>query len=292
MTGYGKAEKQISGYIISVEIKSVNHRYFEFLSRISRGYDFLEDFIRSSIKEKVFRGKVDVTVKIQSVENEDFGVLVNHDLALGYITALREIKEKYTLVGNIDINTIAEYKDIFSISNNQENHEQIKEAVSLVLEEALSNFIFMRQKEGLALKNAMETNINRILEIIKALKNRFPQVINNYQNRLRNKIKNMLEEFDIDIDDQRVLTEVALFADKVDTNEEIVRLKSHLSQFDSLISSSNNISIGRKLDFIIQEMNRESNTIGSKSLDLETTNLVIDIKSEIEKLREQVQNIE
>lgn len=292
MTGYGKAEKQISGYIISVEIKSVNHRYFEFLSRISRGYDFLEDFIRSSIKEKVFRGKIDVTVKIQSVENEDFGVLVNHDLALGYITALREIKEKYTLVGDIDINTIAEYKDIFSVSNNQENHEQIKEAVSLVLEEALSNFIFMRQKEGLALKNAMETNINRILEIIKALENRFPQVINNYQNRLRNKIKNMLEEFDIDIDDQRVLTEVALFADKVDTNEEIVRLKSHLSQFDSLISSSNNISIGRKLDFIIQEMNRESNTIGSKSLDLETTNLVIDIKSEIEKLREQVQNIE
>ena len=292
MTGYGKAEKQISGYIISVEIKSVNHRYFEFLSRISRGYDFLEDFIRSSIKEKVFRGKVDVTVKIQSVENEDFGVLVNHDLALGYITALREIKEKYTLVGNIDINTIAEYKDIFSISNNQENHEQIKEAVSLVLEEALSNFIFMRQKEGIALKNAMETNINRILEIIKALENRFPQVINNYQNRLRNKIKNMLKEFDIDIDDQRVLTEVALFADKVDTNEEIVRLKSHLSQFDSIISSSDNISIGRKLDFIIQEMNRESNTIGSKSLDLETANLVIDIKSEIEKLREQVQNIE
>ena len=292
MTGYGKAEKHISGYIISVEIKSVNHRYFEFLSRISRGYDFLEDFIRSSIKEKVFRGKVDVTVKIKSVENEDFGVLVNHDLALGYITALREIKENYTLVGDIDINTIAEYKDIFSISNNQENHEQIKEAVSLVLEEALSNFIFMRQKEGLALKNAMETNINRILEIIKALENRFPQVINNYQNRLRNKIKNMLEEFDIDIDDQRVLTEVALFADKVDTNEEIVRLKSHLSQFDSIISSSDNISIGRKLDFIIQEMNREANTIGSKSLDLETTNLVIDIKSEIEKLREQVQNIE
>ena len=292
MTGYGKAEKQVSGYVISVEIKSVNHRYFELLSRISRGYDFLEDFIRSRVKEKVFRGKIDVMVKIQSVENEDFEILVNHDLALGYITALRKIKEQYTLFGEVDINTIAEYKDIFSVRNNQENHQQIKEAVSLVLEEALNNYILMKQKEGLALKNAMKTNLDRILEIIDDLENRFPYIIDNYQNRLKNRIRNMLDEFDLDIDDQRVLTEVALFADKIDTNEEIVRLKSHLSQFNLVISDSDNVSVGRKLDFIIQEMNRESNTIGSKSLDLETTNLVIDIKSEIEKLREQVQNIE
>ena len=288
MTGYGRHESVIDGKNIIVEIKSVNHRYFELNSRISKEYGFLEDKIKKLINEKVLRGKVDVFVGIQTLEDENVEVIINDSLVLGYVKALNEIKEKYSLKGDVSISTISKYSDIFTIKNSKENDDKIWNDVLKVAKNALDKFIDMREKEGEFLKLDIKQKACNILEVLNKIESRIPKIVLDYEARLKCKIKELI--LDNDIDEQRILTEVAIFADKTAVDEEIVRLKSHLRQLDSMIESD--VSVGRKIDFLIQEMNRESNTIGSKCLDSDVSLMVVDIKANIEKMREQVQNIE
>ncbi len=288
MTGYGRAESSAGGRDIIVEIKSVNHRYFEFSSRVSRGYGFLEEKLKSYLQSRVFRGKVDVYLSIMTMEDVDAEVRVNHSLAGGYVAALRELGERYSLRDDISVSTVARYSDIFSVHRAAEDEDEVWEAVRPVVDEALSHFISMRETEGARLKADVEGRAGTILSLVQEIERRSPETLADYQKRLRARIEELLG--DAKVDEQRLLTETAIFADKIAVAEETVRLRSHFDQMFSMLGSGQ--PVGRKLDFIVQEMNREANTIGSKAQDAEIAHMVVDIKAEIEKIREQIQNIE
>ena len=288
MTGFGKCEDTINGYDIIVEIKSVNHRYFEFSSRISRGYGFLDEKLKSYLQSQISRGKIDVFVSIETLEDTDAQVLVNHSLAAGYINALRELADRYGLKDDISVSTVSKYSDIFTVHKSPEDEECIWNAVQSVTDRAVSSLIRMRETEGERLKTDVLERIGTILKLVEKVEERSPQTVVEYQQKLKQRLAEMLG--DSNIDEQRILTEAAVFADKVAVAEETVRLRSHFSQCEKMLES--NDAVGRKLDFIVQEMNREANTIGSKCVDSEIAHLVVDMKAEIEKIREQVQNIE
>lgn len=288
MTGYGRAEATVGGRGIAVEIKSVNHRYFEFTSRTSRGYSFLDEKLKSYVQSRVFRGKVDVFVSIETLEDAAAEVHVNHSLAAGYVNALRELQERYGLQDDITVCSVARYSDIFSVHKASEDEDAVWQAVQTVLQTALERFVSMREAEGARLKADVESRAQKILSIVSKIEERSPQTVREYQERLQAKLNEMLA--DAKADEQRILTEAAIFADKVAVAEETVRLRSHFQQMQEMLDSGE--PIGRKLDFIVQEMNREANTIGSKALDANIAHMVVDIKAEIEKIREQIQNIE
>ncbi|WP_277668278.1 YicC/YloC family endoribonuclease [Caproiciproducens galactitolivorans] len=288
MTGFGRCEKMVNGRNIIVEIKSVNHRYFEFTSRITRGYGFLDDKLKSYLQSKISRGKIDVFVSVETLEDTDAQVLINHSLAAGYVNALRELSERYNLKDDISVNTISRYSDIFTIHKAPDDEAMIWDAVRMVTDEALQAFIAMRETEGARLKTDVLQRAQTILEIVGKIEQRSPQTVKEYQQKLFQKLKEMLG--DSNIDEQRILTEAAIFADKVAVSEETVRLRSHFDQFANMLKSDE--AVGRKLDFIVQEMNREANTIGSKCVDAQIAHMVVNIKAEIEKIREQIQNIE
>lgn len=288
MTGFGKCEDTIRGYDIIVEIKSVNHRYFEFSSRISRGYGFLDEKLKSYLQNRVSRGKVDVYVSVETLEDTDAQVLVNHSLASGYVSALRELAERYGLKDDISVGTVSRYSDIFTVRRAPEDEELIWDAVQSVAERAVSSLIHMRETEGERLKADVLQRADTILGIVGQIEERSPQTVAEYQQKLQQRLAEMLN--DSNIDEQRILTEAAVFADKVAVAEETVRLRSHFDQCRKMLDSSE--AVGRKLDFIVQEMNREANTIGSKCVDAQIAHLVVDMKAEIEKIREQIQNIE
>lgn len=288
MTGFGRCEEMISGRDIIVEIKSVNHRYFEFSSRITRGYGFLDEKIKTYLQNKISRGKVDVFISIETLEDNDVQVLVNHSLASGYVNALRELKERYNLKDDISVGLVAKNTDVFSIHKTPEDEKVIWESVKCVLDKSLESFIKMRETEGMRLKQDILNRAEMILSIVKIIEERSPQTVIEYEQKLKQRLIEMLS--DKNIDEQRILTETAIFADKVAVSEETVRLRSHFDQLSAMLES--NEAIGRKLDFIVQEMNREANTIGSKCVDSQISHLVVDIKAEIEKIREQIQNIE
>ena len=288
MTGFGRCEKMMNGRNIIVEIKSVNHRYFEFSSRITRGYGFLDDKLKSYLQSKISRGKIDVFVSVETMEDVDAQVLVNHSLAAGYVNALRELSQRYNLREDISVGTVSRYTDIFTVHKAPEDEAVIWNSVQAVTDEALQAFIAMREAEGARLKDDVLQRAQTILEIVGKIEERSPQTVSEYQQKLSQKMQEMLG--DSNIDEQRILTEAAIFADKVAVSEETVRLRSHFDQFANMLNS--NEAIGRKLDFIVQEMNREANTIGSKCVDSQIAYMVVDIKAEIEKIREQIQNIE
>ncbi|MCH5202532.1 MAG: YicC family protein [Oscillospiraceae bacterium] len=288
MTGFGRGEATVDGRDILVEIKSVNHRYFEFNCRTSRGYSFLEEKLKSYIKDSVKRGKVDVFVSLSQKEDTEAIVKINPSLAKGYINALRALADEYGVKDDISVSTVASYNDIFQIRKAPEDEEEVWSAVKPVLDTALANFIEMRKTEGAKLKEDIISRAEKILNIVSEIEERSPERVAEYQSRLQEKITELLGN--ADFDEQRVLTEVAIFADKVAVDEETVRLRSHFDQLKNLMDSEN--EIGRKIDFIIQEMNREANTIGSKANDSSLSHKVVDIKAEIEKIREQIQNIE
>ena len=288
MTGYGRAEDSIDGRSIAVEIKSVNHRYFEFSSRTTRGYSFLDEKLKSYLQNKIARGKVDVFVNIETLEDADAEVRVNHSLAAGYVTALKELRDKYNLRDDISVSAVARYSDIFSVHKAQEDEDAVWAAVVQVVDKALERFINMREMEGERLKADMQSRVQTILSIVERIEERSPQTVQEYQQKLQARLNEMLK--DVKVDEQRLLTEAAIFADKVAVAEETVRLRSHFAQMHQMLSGNN--AVGRKLDFIVQEMNRETNTIGSKAVDAEIAHMVVDIKAEIEKIREQVQNVE
>lgn len=288
MTGFGRGEATVDGRDITVEIKSVNHRYFEFNCRTTRGFGFLEEKLKSYIKERVSRGKIDMFVSLSQKEDTEAIVKINPSLALGYINALKKLSDEYGVKDDISVSTVSSYSDIFQVHKAPEDEEEVWNAVKPVLDTALNNFIAMRETEGEKMKADVMSRAKHILSIVDEIESRSPERVKEYEARLKERIEELLGS--AEYDEQRVITEVAIFADKVAVDEETVRLRSHFDQLKSLMDSDG--EVGRKLDFIIQEMNREANTIGSKANDSSLSHMVVDIKAEIEKIREQIQNIE
>ena len=288
MTGYGRAEECVDGRSITVEIRSVNHRYFEFSSRTTRGYNFLDEKLKSFLQTKIARGKVDVFVTLETLEDADAEVRLNHSLAAGYVKALEELRDKYGLRDDISVTAVARYSDIFSVHRAEEDEDAVWAAVKVVLLKALERFVKMRETEGERLMADIQSRAAAILSIVERIEERSPQTVKEYQEKLQARLNEMLS--DAKVDEQRLLTEAAIFADKIAVAEETVRLRSHFDQMHQMLQSKS--AVGRKLDFIVQEMNRETNTIGSKAVDADIAHMVVDIKAEIEKIREQVQNVE
>lgn len=288
MTGYGRHEQLINGRQILTEIKSVNHKYLEISTRVSKGYGFIENKTRNFIKEKVSRGKIDVFISVEDVNCEDVHVCVNHPLALEYFNALDEISKKCGVVNNISSVDIASYPDVLTVCRNTLDEDEIWNDVEIVLNQALTKFIQMRELEGKQISLDINSKLTKIHNMIDNIENNCIKIVADYKDKLKTRIKELVE--DTEIDEQRLITEAAIFADRIAIDEEIVRLRSHIEQLN--LMTEHNEPVGRKIDFMIQEMNREINTIGSKISDADISYTVVCIKSEIEKIREQIQNIE
>ncbi len=288
MTGYGRACELIEGMNITVELKSVNSRYLEFSSRVYKNYSFLEDKLKTYARQLISRGKVECSVQIDALETDDVVVQLNESLASGYIAAINALCEKFGLENDYKVSNLARHSDIFAIRKAPADEDKIWEAVKTVLEKAVLAFVEMRQAEGEKLKEDILSRADTIISYVEKVEMRSPETVKEYNEKLLARMKELLG--DTNVDEQRLLTEAAIFADKVAVAEETVRLRSHIDQLHSLMELSE--PVGRKLDFLVQEINREANTIGSKANDIEIARTVIDIKAEIEKIREQIQNIE
>lgn len=288
MTGYGRNEEVAGTKKITVEIKSVNHRFSDYNIKVPRQYGFLEDLVRKKLSGAIARGKVDVYVSIEAYEEADKTISINKELAENYISALRSLAADYGLKDDISVSTVAAFADIFRAEPKRDDEDELWKLVSAVMDPALEAFTSMREREGSRIEEDLRTRIDYMQQLAEKIDERSPQTVSEYREKLYAKIKELLE--DRDVDDARVLTEVAVFADKVAVNEETVRLSSHYDEFREIMDGSE--PAGRRLDFLIQEINREVNTIGSKASDIEIAKIVVTLKGEIEKLREQIQNIE
>mgnify|MGYP000354545330 FL=1 len=290
MTGFGRCRTVLHGREISVEIKSVNHRFFEFSCRTPKGYGFLDDKLKALVNSRVSRGKIDMFVTVGAAEDTPAEVKINHSLVSGYINAMKEISETYGIENDVTVTAISRFPDVYTVSKAPEKEEEITADVLEAANTAIDGFIAMREAEGEKMKADILGRAEVILATVDEIDERSPQTVKEYEERLLDRINRTLQDYNINIDEQRVLTEVAVFADKVAVAEETVRLRSHFAQLSKIMESQT--PIGREIDFIIQEMNREANTIGSKVQDAEIAHKVVKIKSEIEKMREQIQNIE
>ena len=288
MTGYGRSQQTIDGFNITLELKSVNHRYFEFNTRLARNYNFLEEKLKSFFSDTVSRGKVECSVMIESVEEADALITVNHPLVKSYMQAYEELSTQYNLPNDITVSSLSKVPDIFSVRKQEADEERIWAAVSTVAAAALANFTAMREREGVKLKDDVSSRLDTIIGCVEFIEERSPETVKEYNEKLLARLRELLG--DTTVDEQRLLTEAAIFADKIAVAEETVRLRSHVSQLRSFLESDG--PIGKKMDFLVQELNREANTIGSKCQDVELARKVVDIKAEIEKIREQIQNIE
>ena len=288
MTGYGAGTASIGGKTFSVEVKSVNSRYSDFSIKLPRVYTFLEDPLRKAAGERIKRGKVDIYINVEHSGESDCVVKVDEALAGEYLTALRNLSSTLGISSNASAETFLRIPDVFSVEKAPEDNEAITEAVLSALSEALDNFDSMRIAEGEKLASDLKEHLAFIENATKEVEKRSPEIVSEYRKRITDRVRDILDG--ANYDETRLLTEVAIFADKVNVNEEIVRLGSHISQFVDFLNEGG--CVGRKIDFLIQEMNREINTIGSKSNDLDVARIVIDVKAEIEKLREQIQNVE
>lgn len=288
MTGYGRAQQLVDGMNITVEIKSVNHRYFEFTSKLPRNYGFLDEKLKSFFSEKLTRGKTECYVQIEAVEEPDTVIGLNHSLVKGYIDAYKELAETFGLENDIKVSDISRVSDIFTVRKQASDEDKIWAAVKTVAQTALEGFIEMREREGSKLREDVLSRLNTIISNVEYVESRSPETVAEYNEKLLGRMRELLGE--AHIDEQRILTEAAIFADKVAVAEETVRLRSHVSQMRSFLDA--NEAVGKKMDFLIQEFNREANTIGSKAQDVEIARRVVAIKAEIEKIREQIQNIE
>lgn len=294
MTGYGRAQKIINGRDILVEVRSVNHRYYEYSSRIPRAYSYIDEKLKALLKSAISRGKAEVSVTINNIEGKDTVIAVNKDVAEGYVNALRSLNQQMGTDGecwledDIKLSKLLKMPDIFTIQKAPDDEEQVWADVADVASEAIAKFVDMRTTEGERLFADVNSKADLILEMVGKVEELSPQTVENYRSRLYKKLSEVLESKNID--EQRILTEAAIFSEKIAVDEETVRLRSHIAQLKEMLV--NEEAIGRKLDFIVQEMNREVNTIGSKAQDLNITKIVVDMKAEIEKIREQIQNIE
>jgi len=288
MTGYGRAQKMIDGRDITVEMKSVNHRFFEFSPRISRSHAHLEEKLKSLVYDKVSRGKVDLSLTMVQIEGMGAAVEINMPLAKSYLMAMRGMGEALGLSDDVTLTSLARHGDIFIVRKTGDDEDAVWNAVREVAQEALEKFVSMRVSEGEKLKDDVIARLSAIEDCVRQVERLAPKTLEDYRARLTAKITEVLEQKQID--EARILTEAAIFAEKISVNEETVRLYSHLEQFRSILNSGG--AVGRKLDFLVQELNRETNTIGSKAQDIEISKIVVEMKSEIEKIREQIQNIE
>ena len=289
MTGYGRSQKIIDGRDVTVEIRSVNHRYFECATRTPRAYGYLDEKIKSFLQGKIARGKVDVNITVLTLEGKDAEVEVNHALARSYVEALRGLSETLGLPDDLSLSALLRLGDLFTVRKTPEDEAVIWEEVRTVAEEAVAGFLAMREREGERLVGDLLGKLDTIERLVSEVEARSPQTVVEYRERLTQKMLEVLA--DQKIDEARILTEAAVYAERIAVDEETVRLHSHLEAFREMLLHADQ-PIGRKLDFMIQEINRETNTIGSKASDLAIGKVVVEIKSEIEKIREQIQNIE
>ena len=288
MTGFGRAEQVVDGYDVVVEVRSVNHRFFDFSARVPHGYGFLEEKLRQYLQEKVSRGKLDVSVELDSADDPGVQIQGNMMLAEGYLAALRAMQRNFHLPDDITASTLLRFPDIFTVRRRPEDEEQGWARVRQVLDTALESFLSMRSAEGEKMKEDILSRASSILRVVEQIEERSPKTVAEYRERLKGRISDLLGG--AAVDEQRILTEAAVYADKISVAEETVRLRSHISQFTAMVGSKE--AVGRRLDFLVQEMNREANTIGSKCADAQIAHWVVDMKAEIEKIREQIQNIE
>ncbi len=288
MTGFGRAQEHVSGMDVTVEIRSVNHRYFECATRLPRAYGFLDEKLKSFLQTKVTRGKVDVSVYIDLTDVPGTEVVVNKALAEAYLKAGAELEKAFGLKNDLTVRSVAQYPDVLTVRRAAEDEEAVWAAVRTVAEEALVRFVEMREREGAKMREDILARRETLLSAVTFVEERSPALVREYMDKLEGRMRDLLDG--TAVDESRLLTEAGLIADKLAVAEETVRLRSHLEQLEQLVNS--NEPVGRKLDFLVQEINREVNTTGSKIQDLQVTRVVVDMKSEIEKIREQIQNIE
>ena len=288
MTGYGSSKETVEGLTISVELKSVNNKYLEMSVRLPRSYLFAEEAVKSAVQNHISRGKVDVFINIDTSESNDILVKVNHGLLDAYLEAFHDIQNSYGLAFNMSCLDAGRLPEVLSVEKKEIDSEHVTLAICSVLENALCDFDHMRQNEGEHLKADVLSKLSTIDSLVSQVEEKAPQTVTQYREKLRAKMSEVLDSKDID--DNRILAEAAIFADHIAVDEETVRLRSHMTQLKGMLDAGS--PIGRKIDFLIQEFNREANTIGSKCQNSEVAHIVVDLKSEIEKIREQIQNIE
>ena len=288
MTGYGRAVETVNGREFTVELRSVNNRYLDCTVKLPRSLSFAEEAVKQAVKASVSRGKVDVFVTVKSETADDTRISLNTSVVEGYLAAMRQMVENYGVKDDISVSTLSRMNDVFTVEKPQVDEEKLQADLMRVVEQALSGYDAMRCSEGAALDADLRSRGETILSLVSLVEEGNGQTVIDYRTRLENKLKEVLTN--TTIDESRILTEAAIFADKVAVDEETVRLRSHLQQMNTMLSGGG--AVGRKLDFLLQEMNREANTIGSKCTDVRLARIVVDIKAELEKIREQTQNIE
>ena len=288
MTGYGRASDTIDDLSVTVEIKSVNNRYLDFSPKVYRGYSFLEDRMKNYVRSVISRGKVDCVVQIENLADEEVEIELNEAYAVGYYNALKKLSEKFGITDDITVSVMAKNPEIFRIHKAESDEEKIWDAVKVVLEKAVDAFITMREAEGMKLRADVLEKADDIIANVEFVEKKSPECVKEYREKLEIRMRELLDG--AAVDETKLLTETAVYADKIAVDEETVRLRSHISQLRKFMDAKE--PIGRKLDFLVQEINREANTIGSKAQNTEIANCVIAIKADVEKIREQIQNIE
>ena len=288
MTGYGRAVETINGREFTVEIRSVNNRYLDCSVRLPRILSFGEEAVKQAVKGAVSRGKVDVYISVRSECGDEVQVSLNESVLTGYLAAMRRMVDEFGVKDDIQVSVVSRLPEVFQIEKPQVDEDQLLSDLLTVVNSSLESYNEMRSTEGKALEQDLRSRGNTILEYVSLVEQGNGQTVIDYRTRLENKLREVLEN--TSIDESRILTEAAIFADKVAVDEETVRLRSHIDQMNSMLTGGG--AIGRKLDFLLQEMNREANTIGSKCTDVNLARIVVDIKAELEKIREQTQNIE
>ena len=288
MTGYGRAVETVNGREFTVELRSVNNRYLDCSVRLPRMLSFAEESVKQAVKASISRGKVDVFISLRSDAEGDVAVTLNKAVLEGYLSAMRQMVEEFGVKDDISVSTVSRLPEVFTVEKQEVDEDQLRADLMSVVAKALEGYDAMRCAEGKALDNDLRSRGQTILELVAQVEAGNGQTVIDYRARLENKLREVLEN--TAIDESRILTEAAIFADKVAVDEETVRLRSHLEQMNNMLTGGG--AIGRKLDFLLQEMNREANTIGSKCTDVRLARIVVDIKAELEKIREQTQNIE
>lgn len=288
MTGYGRAEKTIDGREITVELRAVNNRYLDLNVKLPRMYSFAEDAVKSCVKANVNRGKLDLFINVNVTADTSVKIALNKPVLEGYLSALRSIAADYGVQDDISVTSLSRLTDVFVVEKQEQDEQKLTNDILSVVQEALSKFNTMREKEGAAMEADLRSRAKTVAALVGKVEARSPVTLAEYRARLTEKMQEVLGA--ANIDESRILQEAAIYADKIAVDEETVRLRSHLSQLDQMLTAGG--PIGRKLDFLLQEFNREANTIGSKGNDLEQARTVVELKAELEKIREQTQNIE
>ena len=288
MTGYGRAVETVNGREFTVELRSVNNRYLDCSVKMPRSVSFAEEAVKQAVKQSVSRGKVDVFISVKSENSDDTKITLNTSVLEGYLGAMRQMVEQFSIRDDISVSTVSRLPEVFTVEKPEVDEEQLKADLMSVVSKALAGYDAMRCTEGKALDADLRSRGQTILELVAQVEQGNAQTVIDYRARLTAKLQEVLAS--TNIDESRILTEAAIFADKVCVDEETVRLRSHLQQMNTMLTGGG--AVGRKLDFLLQEMNREANTIGSKCTDVKLARIVVDIKAELEKIREQTQNIE